>query len=137
LRLEREAVGRDDAARVGQALCAQRGLPLRGDGAAGVVDRADGIDNQGGSVQANDALRVETAGALDNRGGKLLGGATDIQAASLDNHNGIAQADAKLAVTTGGAIQNQSGGLYGGTVGIDAASLANSGGKVASGGDWT
>ncbi|MFY3133615.1 filamentous hemagglutinin N-terminal domain-containing protein [Achromobacter ruhlandii] len=95
---------------------------------------ADGIDNQGGSVQANDALRVETAGALDNRGGKLLGGATDIQAASLDNRNGIAQADAKLAVTTGGAIQNQSGGLYGGTVGIDAASLANSGGKVASGG---
>ncbi|WP_346729250.1 hemagglutinin repeat-containing protein [Achromobacter ruhlandii] len=96
---------------------------------------ADGIDNQGGSVQANDALRVETAGALDNRGGKLLGGATDIQAASLDNRNGIAQADAKLAVTTGGALQNQSGGLYGGTVGIDAASLANSGGKVASGGE--
>ncbi|CAB3648220.1 hemagglutinin repeat-containing protein [Achromobacter dolens] len=96
---------------------------------------ADGIDNQGGSVQANDALRVETAGALDNRGGKLLGGATDIQAASLDNRNGIAQADAKLAVSSGGAIQNQSGGLYGGTVGIDAASLANSGGKVASGGE--
>lgn len=96
---------------------------------------ADGIDNQGGSVQANDALRVETAGALDNRGGKLLGGATDIQAASLDNRNGIAQADAKLAVSSGGAIQNQSGGLYGGTVGIDAASLANNGGKVASGGE--
>ncbi len=46
LRLEREAAGRDDAASVGQALCAQRGLPLRGDGAAGIVDRADGLQVQ-------------------------------------------------------------------------------------------
>ena len=94
----------------------------------------DAIDNQGGTVQANGALRVETAGALDNRGGKLLGGSADIQAASVDNRNGVAQADGKLAITSGGALRNQDGGLYGGTADLKSGSLENGAGRIATDG---
>ena len=94
----------------------------------------DAIDNQGGTVQANGALRVETAGALDNRGGKLLGGSADIQAASVDNRNGVAQADGKLAITSGGVLRNQDGGLYGGTADLKSGSLENGAGRIATDG---
>jgi len=116
----------------GQSVINAAGGVVSGDS---VMLRGDaGIDNQGGAVQANGALRVETAGALDNRGGKLLAGSAGIRTAGLDNRNGVAQADGTLAIANTGALRNQGGGLYGGSVDTKTGSLENASGRVASGG---
>ncbi|WYX08949.1 filamentous hemagglutinin N-terminal domain-containing protein [Achromobacter xylosoxidans] len=74
-----------------------------------------GIDNRGGTIQAGGAARVDTGGAFDNRGGKLLGDALALEAAGVDNRDGVLRAEGQLALDAAGALRNQGGRLYGGS----------------------
>ncbi|CAB3921996.1 hypothetical protein LMG26846_05675 [Achromobacter insuavis] len=107
---------------------------------ATIMLRGDqGIDNRAGTVQAEGALRAGTAGALDNRGGKLLGGSVALTAGAVDNGGGAVLADGGLDLVSAGALVNgggllSGGALFGDSVEIQAARVDNGGGRILSGG---
>ncbi|BEG74037.1 two-partner secretion domain-containing protein [Achromobacter xylosoxidans] len=92
-----------------------------------------GIDNRGGTIQAGGAARVDTGGAFDNRGGKLLGDTLALEAADVDNRDGVLRAEGRLALDTAGALRNQGGSLYGGIADVRAARIDNAGGRILGG----
>lgn len=96
-----------------------------------------GLRNDKGTLTAGDALTLDVAGALSNRGGTLSGSALRVAAARFDNTDGRVEA-AQLAATVHGDIVNRGGLLnqYGtASTAIEAGgTLDNSGGTIASNG---
>lgn len=95
------------------------------------IDVAGPLGNAGGQILAVDDLAIR-AGALDNRGGIVLGRDTTLAVARLDNGaSGRIAADRDLEVTAAGAVDNAGGTLSANRdASVTAQSLANAGGSV-------
>ncbi|MCS3809799.1 hemagglutinin repeat-containing protein [Xanthomonas sp. 4461] len=124
---------------------------------------ANAIDNNGGAIQATNALRLESAG-LSNRAGNIIGGSAlvdtraqlldnaggtigsqigtlDIRSGALNNAGGRLQSQATLLLQTNGqTITNTGSGANGGILAsgrlqVDGGALDNRGGAVFAQGD--
>jgi filamentous hemagglutinin len=103
------------------------------------------VDNTGGTLLAEGAVRIDS-GNLVNHGGSIASygqndGALTLNAADIDNRQGSIDAARQLAVSATGAIDNTQGALQSGTdtaaaagtgsATITSASLDNTGGRLA------
>ncbi|MCZ2498764.1 filamentous hemagglutinin N-terminal domain-containing protein [Xylophilus sp. Kf1] len=109
--------------------------------AGGTLNASAGgtLDLRGAALDATQALRID-ARALDNRGGRVVGGSSVAVAtmASLLNDGGLVHAATGLDIGAGGALSNRAGSLESSgktaTLAIRATDIDNRGGRIVNAG---
>jgi filamentous hemagglutinin len=114
------------------ALAKQGGQWLAG---GAISLQGSSVSNVAGGVQAGGALSINTTGAIDNAGGKLLGAQVTLNGAGLVNDSGVIASDNAIQISTSGALSNRGGTLQA-VNGMDISSqghLNNAAGEIWSG----
>ncbi|BFG78656.1 hypothetical protein PTKU46_66890 [Paraburkholderia terrae] len=99
------------------------------------------LNNNGGTLTAQQAAQVDADAGIVNRNGTLYGdnGLTVSTQGDIDNSGGSAQTGGDLSVSAGGALTNARGTIAAngahGTVTVSAASIDSTGGKLTNAGD--
>ena len=97
---------------------------------------ATALDNRQGVVKATGAMSLQLAGALDNRNGQLVTNSTlTVQSQSLDNQSGLVSSrQGDLMLTSSGFLQNGQGRIESGaTTKLTTGGMDNCNGEVLGG----